>query len=106
MEYIKKALKVVEGWIVALAKACWNEYLKEKIHTQVEEYIRQGINMANIFYKSKDYEFKRDYVIKFVVGKIKLPLVLKPFKWVITKVMQESIDNEIEKLLDKLNKTH
>lgn len=106
MEFMKKAMKIVKDWIISLVKACWTEYLKDKVHAQVEELIRQGVNMANIFYKSKDYEFKRNYVIKFVTDKIKLPIALKPFKWVITKVMRESIDNEIEKLLDKLNKTH
>jgi hypothetical protein len=102
MEKVKQVLLIIGNWLLGIAKACWEEYLKEKLHEQLTELIRQAVNLANIFYASKSYEEKRDFAINFVMDKVKLPLALRPFKWLITKILRDSIDKEVSKLFDKL----
>ena len=103
-EYFKTLLIKVRAWLLALASNLWEYYLKDTLKAQIDELVHKGINKVNAYYKSEEYDKKKEEILTFIFDNIKLPFMLKPFKGLIRSILVNSIEKQIEKALEKLNK--
>ena len=111
MEKFTRIFKAFGKMVAELCQNAWKDVLKQ----YVEEQLKYRINMAllelrdyknaNIDEWEKSYEVKKTEVINALFDKIKLPLFLKPFKWLIKKTLSSTVDKQIQaglKILDTL----
>lgn len=104
---MKETLKLlwikIKAWLLALAANLWEDYLKDALKAQLDDLIHRGINYVNAYYKSEDYEKKKEEIVNFIFKNIQLPLILKPFKGLVKAILITSIEKQIEKGIEALN---
>lgn len=93
----------VKAWLWALAANLWEDYLKEKLQSQINLLISRGIALIKTYHNSAEYTKKKEAVLDFIFNNIKLPTLLKPFKGAIRVILSSFIEDQIEKALDKLD---
>lgn len=102
---ILKVSSTVGLWILGKLKDLWEEklknYLKDQLHVLIEEAVDDIVELRN----SEEYETKRKEIYNKVFDGIKLPIILKPFKGLIKKMLKDGIDEKISGALDALKKT-
>ena len=91
LEGLKKAGK-------AFIDTLW-EFLKDDVILSA----RKSLGIIDSYLHSTDGLNKKNAVIELIMLKIKLPLALKPFKFVIKKMVQDKIDEVIKELFEKGN---
>lgn len=84
-----------EAW-KAFIDTLW-EFLKEDVILSA----RKSLKIIENYLNSTDGQGKKQYIIDLIMEKIKLPLVLKPFKFIIRKMVQDKIDTIIKELGEK-----
>lgn len=89
-EAFKKAVK-------ACIKLFW-EYIKE----YVIDSARKSIAFIEAFLSSDAGEAKKQAVVELIMSKLKLPLPLRPFKFLIKKILKDKIDEVVNGALDKV----
>ena len=78
------------------------EKFAPKVKEEINELATKAINMLKFRVENYDHTEKLNIVVDFVMSKIKLPLWLKPFKWVIKKVIKETTEGLIEEAKEKI----
>ena len=73
-----------------------------KVKEEISELAQKAIKMLKFRIGNYDHTEKLDIVVDFVISKIKLPLWLKPFKWVIKKVIRETAEGLIEEAKERI----
>jgi hypothetical protein len=91
LEGLKKAWK-------AFIDTLW-EFLKEDVILSA----RKSLKIIENYLNSTDGQNKKQYIINLIMEKIKLPIILKPFKFIIRKMVQDKIDTIIKDLIGKGN---
>ena len=86
-----------EAW-KAFIDTLW-EFLKEDVILSA----RKSLKIIENYLNSTDGQDKKQYIIDLIMEKIKLPLVLKPFKFIIRKMVQDKIDTIIKELGTKVD---
>jgi hypothetical protein len=76
-----------------------------KVKEEIQEFAAEAIEKLKIKLENYDYSEKLETAVNLVMTKIKLPLWLKPFKWVIRKVIKETAEGLIEELKEKIENT-
>jgi hypothetical protein len=84
-----------EAW-KAFIDTLW-EFLKEDVILSA----RKSLKIIENYLNSTDGQDKKQYIIDLIMEKIKLPLVLKPFKFIVRKMVQDKIDAIIKELGEK-----
>ena len=86
-----------------------NKFLKKLIETfapkvkeEISELAKKAVGMLKFKVGNYDHTEKLNIVVDFVVSKVKLPLWLKPFKWVIKRVVRETAEGLIEETKEKI----
>ena len=86
-----------------------NKFLKKliekfapKVKEEISELAKKAIGMLKFRVGNYDHTEKLNIVVDFVMSKVKLPLWLKPFKWVIKKVIRETAEGLIEEAKEKI----
>ena len=86
-----------------------NKFLKKliekfapKVKEEISELAKKAIGMLKFRVGNYDHTEKLNIVVDFVMSKVKLPLWLKPFKWVIKKVIRETVEGLIEEAKEKI----
>jgi hypothetical protein len=78
------------------------EKFAPKVKEEISELAKKAIEMLKFRVGNYDHTEKLNIVVDFVMSKIKLPLWLKPFKWVIKKVIKETAEGLIEEAKEKI----
>lgn len=102
-EWFIKVCKIVGFWLLDLAKKAWEECLKDYLHKQLEYTVHQVVTDLNLIHDSEAYEVKKKEILDSVFAKVKLPIALKPFRWLIKKILYNAVEEKIKQALDKLN---
>ena len=74
------------------------------VREKIEDYAKVAIEKLRVSVENYNYSQQIDTAVDFVVNKLKLPLWLKPFKWVIKKIIKDTLTNLVEEGIEKLNK--
>lgn len=101
-EVFKKFGKVVGMWLLGYAKKFWEEKLKEFLKEQIHELAKSALAEVEQLHDSVEYELKRQEIFDKIFDGIKLPLILKPFRWLIKRILQDAVEKKIQGALDKL----
>lgn len=86
-----------------------NKFLKKliekfapKVKEEISELAKRAVGMLKFRVGNYDHTEKLNIVVDFVMSKVKLPLWLKPFKWVIKKVIRETAEGFIKEAKEKI----
>ena len=93
--------KFIEGLKVAgkaFLETLWN-YIKEDVILSA----RKSLKVIESYLNSEDGIIKKKYLVDLIMKKIKLPLPLKPFKFVVKNIIEDKIDEIIKELIEKSN---
>lgn len=102
-EWFLKAAKIVGLWLLDFAKKTWEECLKDYLHKQIESLVHQAVTDLNNLHETEKYEEVKAKILEDVFAKIQLPLALKPFRWLIKKILFNAVEEKITQALNKLN---
>lgn len=102
-DIILRVIKAVGLWLLKYAKKAWEESLKDYLHHQLQELVRQGVAELQAIHDSETYEAKKKEIIDKLFGNIKLPLILRPFRWLIRNILYNLVEEKIQQALNKLN---
>lgn len=101
-EGLKKVGKVVGLWLLGKLKDLWEVKLREFLKEQLHELVQQAIEEVSKLRDSVEYELKREEIYNTLFDKLNLPWILKPFKWIIKKMLKDEIEKRISDTLEKL----
>ena len=101
-EELQKIGKVVGLWLLGKLKDIWEEKLKVMLHEQIQSLVHEAVDEISKLRDSVEYELKRDEIYDKIFKKVELPLLLKPFKWLIKKLLKEEIDKRTTSALEKI----
>lgn len=90
--------KLIEGIEIAgkeFIKILWG-YLREEVILSA----RKSLGIIKTYLESADGISKKEEIINLIMLKIKLPLVLKPFKGLVRNIVKDKIDDVIKELLE------
>lgn len=73
-----------------------------KIKAEINEFAVEAIQKLKIKAENYDYEVKINAFVEYVMSKVKLPLVLKPFKGVVRNVIKDVAEGLIEDIKDRI----
>jgi hypothetical protein len=79
------------------------EKLWDSVRVQLSSDIKTAAEYINYFYNSSSYQEKEKAAIDLLFKNIELPLVLRPFKSVMKKILKDKLHKLIEKHLKKFN---
>lgn len=97
-----KVAKVVGLWLLGYAKKFWEEKLKELLREQIKLLAAAAIEEIEKLHDSVEYELKRDEIFNKIFDGLKLPVLLKPFRWLIKMILKDAVEKKIQDTLDKL----
>ena len=92
-ERVKKAC--LKAWD-SVKEDLWND-----IKVQVKECAAEIVTDAETFLSSIEAQEKEKLILDLVMTKIELPLLLKPFKGLVRKVLQSKLEETVRGLLEK-----
>lgn len=95
--------QVVGFWLLDQLKKMWENCLKEYLHNQIQEHVHAAVEAINQIHESEAYEAKKKEIIDGIFGKVKLPVILKPFGWLIKKILYNFVEEKVQAALEKLN---
>lgn len=101
---VKKVLGTIGLWFLGKIKDFWEEKLKEYLHEEIKLLVEELLDEIAELRDSVEYELKREEIYNKIFDAIKLPLVARPFKWLIKKVLKEEIEKRVSGALDALRK--
>lgn len=78
------------------------EKFAPKVKAEINDFAAEAIQKLKIKASNYDYEVKVNALVEYVMAKVKLPLVLKPFKGVVRNVIKEVAENIIEDVKDRV----
>lgn len=93
----KKARPAIEGYILDMAKKAI-----PALEAVIIEEIKRLLENAEEFLKGETFTEAKITLVDKAFEKIDLPIVLKPFKGIIKKVVRSKIDSTLERLLQDL----
>lgn len=96
-------VKFLEGLKVAgkaFVNTLW-DYLREDIILSA----RKSLKLIEKYLNSDDGITKKKTIVELIMKKIDLPLPLKPFKFIVKKIVEDKIDSIIKELLERCNIT-
>lgn len=102
-EVLVKCIKLAGDWLLDFAKKAWEDCLKDYLHDQIQALAKQAATDLQALHDSKEYEDKKKEILDNLFGKIELPLLLKPFKWLIKKILYNEVEERVQSVLNKLN---
>lgn len=107
-EALKKAWDYVKvrlwGKIKEACLEAWNsvkETLWNKIKNEVKACALEIVLDTEVFLKSAEMQEKEKLILDTLMAKIELPIVLRPFKIIIRKILKDKIEETIQGLLNK-----
>ena len=78
------------------------EKLAPKVKEEISELAQKAVGMLKFRVGNYDHTEKLNIVVDFVMSKIKLPIWLKPFKWIIKKIIRDTAEGFIEEAKEKI----
>ena len=93
-EPIREAFKRA---VSAFLKAFW-EYVREYVIASA----RKSIFLIESFLISDSGKEKKEAVVEIIMSRLQLPLPLRPFKFLIKKILRNKIDDVVNGALDKV----
>ena len=78
------------------------EKLAPKVKEEIRELAQKAVSMLKFRVGNYDHTEKLNIIVDFVMSKIKLPLWLKPFKWIIKKIIRDTAEGFIEEAKEKI----
>lgn len=101
-EYLKKAIKVIGLWLLGYAKKFWEEKLKDFLRDELRLLATQAVLEIEKLHDSVEYELKRQEIFDNLFKNMELPILLRPFRWLIKMVLQDALEKKIQGTIDKL----
>ena len=101
-EAVLKVFAKVGTYLLQFCKVMWEDCLKEYLEGQIKTLITNGISLFKAKRETEEYQEKRDDVITYVLDKIQLPTILKPFKWLIKKIIKDTVAKGVDEAIEKL----
>lgn len=101
-EYTFKNLKT--KLLEAFHKA-FNNFLEtfwDSIREEVKEQVIATCDFVQNHLKHPDIQSKKNEIVKYVMEKIKFPLILKPFKGVIENGIKQEVENLVDNAIEQI----
>lgn len=89
LEGIKKAGE-------AFIKILWG-YIKEEVIVSA----RQSLELLSELVKSDAGQQKKEFIVDIIMQKIELPILLRPFKGLLKKILSNKIEQAVETIINK-----
>ena len=113
-ELIKQAWYYIRAYIVSYlipilketlekTKNYFIDLLWESVKEEFTAKAKVAVDIINEFFNSPDYAEKEKAVIDTLFKNVNLPVLLKPFKPILKKVLNKKIDKVIKKYIAELN---
>lgn len=102
-EFIIKYAKIAGLWLLNLAKGAWEDCLKNYLHEQIQALIKEAVKDLTAIHDSEAYVAKKKEILDKIFNKVKLPLLLKPFRWLIKNILYDKVEEKVQEALNKLN---
>ena len=93
---VPKVIKSVKIAFHAFIETLW-ECLKD----EVMDSARKSLELIKTIWTSTEVKEKKNAIIEVIMLRIKLPLIAKPFKGVIKRIISNKVDDIVEALLGK-----
>ena len=93
-EPIREAFKYA---LSAFLKAFW-EYVREYVIASA----RKSIFLIESFLISDNGKEKKEAVVEIIMSRLQLPLPLRPFKFLVRKILRDKIDDVVNGALEKV----
>lgn len=94
----------LSGWVLAQIALMWEEYLKDKLKSELDNIIHSIVEKVKEYRGSLEYIKKRDEAYDKVFEAINLPVIFKPFKGIVKTILKDSITKKVDDLLTQLDK--
>ena len=100
-QYLKEELlpKVIEGFKHAFC--VFIETLWKCLREEVIESAKKSLVLIKTIWESAEIKEKKKAILEIIMLKIKLPIVLRPFRGLIKNLISNKIDNILNELIDK-----
>lgn len=118
MQILKEMLKQAWYWVLAYFTQFILPTLKESLGKTKEYFInllwdslkdqiiadaKSAVEFVNKYFNSLEYQEKEKDVLDTLFKNINLPLLLRPFKPLIRKMLKDKVHEVVKKYLDKLS---
>ena len=101
IDYLRKALGAQLKEAFQLALEAFKTTLWEHVKAEATQAAKEAIRTIKAFYVNPDVQNRKKAIVDDVVKQIKLPLVVKPFRGLIKKMLNDKIDELVESLTNK-----
>ena len=95
-ELKEKALKALKQAGEEFIKRLW-ELLKNDIIARA----KQSLTLLKELVKSEEGQAKKAFIVDIIMDRVKLPIVLKPFKGIIRRILADKIEEAVIGLIEK-----
>lgn len=102
-EFLTIAWAKITGWLLAFASNLWEDYLKEKLHDELQGLITDVVEHIKLFRKTEEYEQKRNEAYDKLFNLIKLPVPLSWFSGAIKNILKSTISKKVDELIEKID---
>ena len=89
-------LKGIKKAAEMFIRTLW-EYIKEDVIMSA----KQSLDLLRTLIKSEAGQAKKDFIVDIILQKIALPVALRPFKWLIRKMLADKIEKAVIDLINK-----
>lgn len=101
VKYYKENLQVRVRESLRIAVHAFIESLWECMKDVILDSARKSLELIRVIWQSAEVKEKKKAIIEVIMLRIKLPLVARPFKGLIKKMISNKVDDIVEDLLGK-----
>ena len=102
-EFIIKYARIAGLWLLVLAKSLFVYCLNNYLHEQLQGLIKEAVKGLTAIHDSEAYAVKKKEILDKIFNKVELPLLLRPFRWLIKNILYDKVEEKVQEALNKLN---
>lgn len=104
VNYIKTELW---GKVVDAAKEAFKVFVDElwdSVRDEIHDKLQSAITFINYYFDTEDAKERQEMIIETLMQNIELPILLKPFRGLIKRILRSKLEKVVQEGLKKLNK--
>lgn len=94
--------------IVEALKSAWEHFIEvlwDSIKQDIKEQVEETCEFVNNYLSSEEIKEKENIILENLLENIHLPILLKPFKPLIKKIIKKKMETLVKKTLRKLQES-
>ena len=104
INYVKTELW---GKVVDAAKEAFKVFVDElwdSVRDEIHDKLQSAITFINYYFDTEDAKERQEMIIETLMQNIELPILLKPFRGLIKRILRSKLEKVVQEGLKKLNK--